>query len=180
MANSSENVAQQNNTGKGGEKFDVNVKPPSLLSSVIALFVHPEIVDNHDGTYTVKYEPRDSGKHTISVKLDGEHVGVSPVEVEVEEGADEGESIAVDYMFTIEARTKGGAPRHRGGDKFEVHITGPEGPVESVTVEDLSLATPPQPGKYRVFYTLPGQGKYVIKATLNGKDIKGSPWRQKL
>lgn len=98
-------------------------------------------------------------------------------------------------MFTIEARTKDGAPRHRGGDRFEVNITGPEvnlgvlvvcliwlmqGPVENVVVDDLSTGNPPHPGKYRVFYTLPGKGKYVIKATLNGKDIKGSPWRQKL
>jgi len=128
----------------------------------------------------VRYEPRDAGKHTISVVLAGEHVGTSPVDIEVEEGTDEGESIAVDYMFTIEARTKGGTPRHRGGDKFEVSISGPEGFVEDVKVEDLNLATPSQPGKYRVFYTLPGKGKYIIKATLNNKDIKGSPWRQKL
>jgi len=94
-----------------------------------------------------------------------------------EEGTDEEESLAVDYMFTIEARGRGGVPRNRGGEKFAVTITGPEGPVEDVVVEDLRET---HPGKYKVFYTLPGRGKYIIKATLNGKDIKGSPWRQKL
>jgi hypothetical protein len=164
----------------GGEKFLVKIDPPSLLSTVVALFVHPEIVDNNDGTYTVWYQPRDSGKHTISVKHEGNHVGRSPIDIEVEEGTDEEETLAVDYMFTIEARTVKGTPRNRGGDKFVVAITGPEGPVTDVRVEDMAKAEPPHPGKYRVFYTLPGRGKYVIKATLNGKDIKGSPWRQKL
>jgi len=162
---------------EGGAKFDVNIKPPSLFSTVIAFFKSPEVTDNNDGTYTVRYQPRDGGKHIITVTLGGEHVGASPVEVEVEEGTDEGESIAVDYMFTIEARTKSGAPRNRGGDKFEVSITGPDGLLEGVIVEDLSAT---HPGKYKVFYTLPGKGKYIIKATLNGKDIKGSPWKQKL
>jgi filamin len=164
-------------TGKGGEKFEVKIKPPSLLSSLIALFVHPDIKDNEDGTYTVWYEPRDGGKHTINVTLHSEHVGSSPIEIDVELGTEEEESIAVDYMFTIEARTRGGIPRNRGGDKFAVTINGPEGPVEDVRVDDLSET---HPGKYRVFYTLPGKGKYTIKATLNGKDIKGSPWKQKL
>jgi len=164
----------------GGEKFEVKIDPPSLISSIVNFFIRPEIVDNGDGTYTVYYEPRDGGKHTINVKYQGSHVGSSPIEVEVEEGTDEEETIAVDYMFTIEARTVRGIPRNRGGDKFTVEITGPEGPVTEVTVEDLAKAANPQPGKYRVFYTLPGQGKYVIHAKLNGKDIKGSPWRQKL
>jgi hypothetical protein len=122
------------------------------------------------------------------------------------EGTDEEETIAVDYMFTIEARTVRGIPRNRGGDKFVVEINGPDvialfslfslafspslafsrayallqGPITDIQVEDLAKAANPQPGKYRVFYTLPGRGKYVIRATINGKDIKGSPWRQKL
>jgi len=164
----------------GGEKFEVKINPPSLISSIVNFFIHPEIIDNGDGTYTVWYQPRDEGKHTINVKYQGEHVGASPIAINVEEGTDEEETIAVDYMFTIEARTVRGIPRNRGGDKFLVEITGPEGPITDIHIEDLAKAANPQPGKYRVFYTLPGKGKYIIRATINGKDIKGSPWRQKL
>ncbi len=72
----------------------------------------------------------------ITVTLDDENVGASPVEVEVEEGADEEESIAVDYMFTIEARTKGGVPRNRGGENFAVAITDSEVPFYQLLREE--------------------------------------------
>ena len=34
----------------------------------------PTIEDNHDGTVSLKYEPREEGLHEISVKFNGEHV----------------------------------------------------------------------------------------------------------
>jgi len=166
-----------NPLGRGGEKFDVSIEGPGLMGTLEALFVHPKVQDNGDGTYLVEYAPHEAGKHKITVKHEGENISNSPVVVDVEEGADEESTFAVDYMFTIEARTKSGTVRQRGGDKFEVVITSKEGvAVEGVRIEDL--AAQGEPGKYRVWYTLPGSGKYVVKATLNEKNIKGSPWKQ--
>jgi len=34
----------------------------------------PVIEDNHDGTVSIKYEPREEGLHEIYVKFNGEHV----------------------------------------------------------------------------------------------------------
>ena len=34
----------------------------------------PVIEDNHDGTVSLKYEPREEGLHEIAVKFNGEHV----------------------------------------------------------------------------------------------------------
>lgn len=34
----------------------------------------PVIEDNHDGTVSIKYEPREEGVHELFVKYNGEHV----------------------------------------------------------------------------------------------------------
>jgi hypothetical protein len=34
----------------------------------------PVIEDNHDGTVSIKYDPREEGLHEIYVKYNGEHV----------------------------------------------------------------------------------------------------------
>lgn len=34
----------------------------------------PVIEDNHDGTVSIKYEPREEGLHELIVKFNGEHV----------------------------------------------------------------------------------------------------------
>lgn len=34
----------------------------------------PAIVDNHDGTVSIKYEPREEGLHELHVKFNQEHV----------------------------------------------------------------------------------------------------------
>jgi len=76
------------------------------------------------------------------------------------------------HAFQIEAHSKKGA-RTRGGDKFEIDITGPNGPVEgAASIADLGN------GKYQVRYTLPGAGRYSVRVTLGGKDIAGSPFVQ--
>jgi len=45
-------------------------------------------------------------------------------------------------------------------------------PVEGVNFKDCG------DGRYKVSYTLPESGEYNVHITLNGKHIKGSPWRQ--
>lgn len=34
----------------------------------------PVIEDNHDGTVSIRYDPREEGQHELSVKFNGEHV----------------------------------------------------------------------------------------------------------
>lgn len=34
----------------------------------------PVIEDNHDGTVSIKYDPREEGLHELYVKFNGEHV----------------------------------------------------------------------------------------------------------
>lgn len=49
-------------------RFSAEVKMPSGNVD------KPVIEDNHDGTVSIKYEPREEGLHEIYVKFNGEHV----------------------------------------------------------------------------------------------------------
>jgi len=92
-----------------------------------------------------------------------------------EEPIDAEQTVMWTHSFVIEARTIRGIPRRTGGDVFAVQITGPEGPVDGgVKLEDLGN------GKYQVTYSLPGHGEYSIRATINGRNIVGSPFTQKI
>jgi len=64
----------------GGDKFDINIKPPATKADPI----HPLIVDNNDGTYTVTYTPLDVGRHTITVQLKGKNISGSPYAVPID------------------------------------------------------------------------------------------------
>lgn len=44
----------------------------------------PIIEDNHDGTVSIKYEPREEGSHELNVKYNGEHVQGSPYKFHVD------------------------------------------------------------------------------------------------
>jgi len=150
---------------KGGEKVDFRVAGPSGDVPV-------EVLDKEDGTYELKYFPTEPGKHKVHVHVNDEPLAAEFEDVEVEEGASEEHSLAVHYSFTVRARTKKGTDKPRGGDKFEVKITGPNGLVDNVVTEDQ------HDGTYLVSYALENPGKYWVKVTLNGKDISGSPWKQ--
>eukprot|EP00026_Physarum_polycephalum_P000685 Phypoly_transcript_00686.p1 GENE.Phypoly_transcript_00686~~Phypoly_transcript_00686.p1 ORF type:complete len:1124 (+),score=246.81 Phypoly_transcript_00686:770-4141(+) len=107
--------------------------------------------------------------------------GDSPAAAHGSEGSDPEEEVDAEqtvmwtHSFQIEAKTIRGNPRRTGGDVFAVAITGPNGPVDGgVKLEDLGN------GKYQVTYSLPGHGKYSIKVTINGKNIAGSPFTQKI
>jgi filamin len=91
------------------------------------------------------------------------------------EEVDAEQTVMWTHSFQIEARTIRGTPRRTGGDVFAVAISGPNGPVDGgVKLDDLGN------GKYQVTYSLPGHGKYSIRATINGRDIVGSPFTQKI
>jgi len=164
----------------GGDLFDVFIEDPNnqLLS--------PEITDNGDGTYNVKYSPTDPGTYNIDVvernpakPLFYDHLKNSPVTVQIDPGVDASQCIAYGpglepgnldtkpSSFTIQARDKNGVPMKEGGTPFIIDIQGPEGPVKADMVDNGD-------GTYDVSYQPNGAGPHDISVTLDDIPIKGS------
>merc|ERR1712137_147697 len=133
-----------------------------------------DLKDNNDGTYTVNYKPNGPGVQTVDVNLRGKPIKGAPFKVGIKAGSSAAFSVVDGYTFTIQAKTAAGENRVEVGENFEVTITGPNGPVEEVNLKDLG------DGKYFVAYKLPenAPGDYQISCTVNGENIKGSPWKQ--
>jgi filamin len=149
----------------GGDPFEVTAEDEDGKD------VPVEIKDNNDGTYLCNYAPVNSGRHKIQAKLRGKPVGGSPYTVNVNKGATEA-SFVEKYTFTIRTKTKDGQLKNAGGDKFEVNVTSPSGSAVPVEIQDL------QNGSHVVSYSVTFEGEYVVNVKINGRHIKGSPWRQ--
>eukprot|EP01097_Dermamoeba_algensis_P011897 TRINITY_DN938_c0_g1_i1.p1 TRINITY_DN938_c0_g1~~TRINITY_DN938_c0_g1_i1.p1 ORF type:complete len:1157 (+),score=374.89 TRINITY_DN938_c0_g1_i1:50-3472(+) len=157
-----------NNMPHGGDPFEVNVTGPSGPVPV-------EIKDNGDGTYDVVYNPTEHGPHDIDVKLRGKPVGGGPYHVDVKQGADHEHSLVELYSFVIRAKTKSGDNKPVGGDNFTCTLTGPSGEdIPIIELKDIG------DGTYLVRYTVAEHfsGELTISVKVNGKDIRGSPWKQ--
>merc|ERR1712100_417715 len=121
----------------------------------------------------VEYKPNGPGTQTVDVNLRGKPIKNAPFKVGIKAGASAAFSVVENYTFTIQAKTAAGENRNEGGENFQVTITGANGPVDTVEVTDKG------DGKYFVSYSLPDvSGEYTISVTVNGEDIKGSPWKQ--
>eukprot|EP01098_Paradermamoeba_levis_P007724 TRINITY_DN3210_c0_g1_i2.p1 TRINITY_DN3210_c0_g1~~TRINITY_DN3210_c0_g1_i2.p1 ORF type:complete len:170 (-),score=27.71 TRINITY_DN3210_c0_g1_i2:66-575(-) len=164
---------------RGGDPFVVQVTGPDGPLPLGPGGV--DIKDNGDGTYDVTYNPTVHGPHEVDVKLRGKPVGGGPFHVDVKAGADHEHSVVESYSFVIRAKTKSGENKIFGGDDFQVTIDDPAGsrvPEEYVRVSDLG------DGTYAVVYSLPdlhlgiNKGEYTVGVLLDGKHIKGSPWKQ--
>ena len=152
---------------KGGDDFVVDIKDAQGNE------VPHNLTDNEDGTYKVDYKPNGPGTQTVNVELRGKPIKNAPYSVTIKAGASAAFSVVENYTFTIQAKTAAGENRIEGGEDFQVTITGPNGPVETVEITDKG------DGKYFVSYSLPDvTGEYSISVTINGEDIKGSPWKQ--
>jgi filamin len=151
---------------EGGDPFEVKVKGPH--GEDVPVKIH----DNDDGTYDVQYEPVGEGEHTVLPTLKGAPIKDAPFKVGIKSGADAGNTFIESFTFTIRAVDKHGKNKTYGGDKFEVKIEGKQGEVKGVKVDDIG------DGTYRVSYKLPGSGDYNVNIKINGKHIKGSPWKQ--
>ena len=152
---------------KGGDDFDVKIKDANGND------VPFDVKDNEDGTYTVAYKPNGPGKQTVDVNLRGKPIKNAPFTVNIKAGSSAAFSVVENYTFTIQAKTSAGENRVEGGEDFKVTITGANGPVDTVELTDKG------DGKYFVSYSLPdAAGEYSIAVTVNGENIKGSPWKQ--
>jgi len=154
--------------GKGGDPFEVKVTGPRGPVPV-------KLTDNGNGTYTADFAPDDAGKHRIDVTLKNKPVANSPYTIDVQEGADHNTSFLETFQFVIRARTKRNQNMSRGGEKFEVQINGPQGPVQNQLQDN-------QNGTYTCTYSVPHsvKGSYTFSIRVNGHDILGSPWTHQL
>jgi len=148
---------------EGGHPFKVDIKGPNGP-------VPADITDNNDGTYKVKYQPKGAGPYNIDVKLDDKHIKDAPFKVRIDAGASPDTSCIESYSFVVRSKLADGSNKKKGGEDFACKITG-AATVEP-TLKDIG------DGTYLVTYSLPKAGKYEISVTLNGKNIKGSPWTQ--
>jgi filamin len=149
---------------EGGDPIDVKIKGPQGEE------VPAKVTDNGDGTYDVVYEPIGPGEHQVTPTVKGKPIKGAPFRVRVKAGADHEHSHIESFSFNIRAKTKRGENKKEGGDKFEVVITGPKGPVENIDYRDLG------DGTYHVVYSVPEPGEYEVHVKMDGHDIRGSPF----
>lgn len=157
---------------KGGETFDVSITGPDGTPVERA---PATATDNNDGTYTVEWATTQPGKHTVAVTRKGKAVAASPYTVDVTAGSDEDSTSAGVFGFTVHARDRRGEPITHGGSRVECIVRLDEAgsePVEGVVVRDNG------DGSYTAHYKLEDPGVYLVDVLLNGRRIKGCPFKQ--
>lgn len=168
--------------GTGYRPFDM-VIPFTLRKGEITGEVHmpsgktaqPEIVDNKDGTVTVKYAPTEAGLHEMHIKYNGAHIPESPLQFYVNHSNSPNVSAygpGLVYgtahktaMFTIltEDASEGG---------LDLAIEGPsKAEINCVDNKDGTCTVTYLP-------TLPGD--YNILVRYNDKHIAGSPFTARI
>jgi len=157
-----------NKRKEGGDPFKVEVMGPTGP-------VPCDVVDNGDGTYAVTYNPSDAGRHDIAVTLEGKPIKGSTFRVDINPGAWAGKSIMETFSFVVRAFDKRGKPLSVGGARIKAAVTKPNGQACNETkLEDNKN------GSYTISYKARETGNYSVAVTIDGKDICGSPFHQKI
>jgi len=137
--------------------------------------VQSSLNDNRNGSWEVSYQPQTEGHHEVVITLK------SSIRVGIAVGTDASKSRAygpgledgvqdnLPTHFTIEARGTDGNKMPKGGDPFDVKITGPQGAVP-VQVTDNG------DGTYLVNYAPEHAGPHRIDVTLKDKPVDRSPY----
>jgi hypothetical protein len=145
-----------------------------------------KIIDNHDGTYTVNYQPVDPGDHNVDVLLRTkkplyyDHIKDSPYFVHVVPGTDAANSLVYGpgledvydtkpAVFYIKSRDRFGNDMGKGGDPFEVQVQGPNGDVPAKVVDN-------DDGTYTVTYNPVEHGKHTVYVNLKNNAVANSPY----
>jgi len=153
---------------EGGDPFKVEVMGPTGPVPV-------EVVDNGDGTYQVTYHPDDAGRHDIAVTLEGKPIKGSTFRVDVNAGAWAGKTVMETFTFVVKAHDKRGKPLTVGGAKLTAAVTKPNGQAcQHTKVEDN------RNGTYNVSFKAVESGNFKVSTKIDGKDIVGSPFDQKI
>jgi filamin len=156
-----------NNNPVSGDDCEIQIAGPGPANS--------KVQDNGDGTYDVEYNVDEPGDYTITALLDGDAVQNTPVTVTAIEGAD-ADHASVSYTITVQAKNKKGECKTYGGDRFEVRVSGDgDSEVQSEAVDHGD-------GTYSAKYALEGDAgsNFGVHIKLNGKDIRGSPFKHTL
>ncbi|KAK7930469.1 hypothetical protein WMY93_006864 [Mugilogobius chulae] len=135
----------------------------------------PEIVDNKDGTVTVKYAPVEAGLHEMDIKYDGIHIPGSPLQ------------FFVDYMNSGNVSAYGPGLIHGTVNKPAVFTVDTKDAGEgglSLAIEGPSKAdiscVDNQDGTCTVSYLPVLPGDYSILVKYNDKHIPGSPFAARI
>uniref|UniRef100_V5GPF5 Filamin-A n=1 Tax=Anoplophora glabripennis TaxID=217634 RepID=V5GPF5_ANOGL len=135
----------------------------------------PVIEDNHDGTVTIKYEPREEGVHELAVKFNGEHVQGSPYKIHVD-------SISSGYVTAYGPGLTHGVTGEPSN--FTISTKGAGAGGLSMAVEGPSKAEischDNKDGTVSVSYLPTAPGEYKISVRFGDKHIKGSPFNSKI
>jgi filamin len=164
--------ASGKNVPTGGDAFTARVSGPDGAPLLC------QFNDTHDGKYQASYTPTKSGRHTVEVLLNGEHIKGSPYHPLMENANAgkcwaEGDGLTHGKTkkpcnFRIHAVDADGNPVKTGEDPFEVSITGPQ--------EVHPKFTDNKDGTYDVEYQVEVPGDYTINVNLHGSPIKDSPF----
>lgn len=155
----------------GTSKPDIKPRGPSAIYS-------PEIKDNGDDTYDVSFTPWEVGPHKVDVMWGGGHVPKSPFSMNIVPAPDANTCSATgkglkraiagqETSFTILAPEKGLLDT-KDGLQVQVSSLQDNAPVEISDNDD---------GSYKVSYTAPVPGAYVIMVKFYEKNIPGSPFK---
>ncbi|XP_015175448.1 PREDICTED: filamin-A isoform X4 [Polistes dominula] len=174
---------QQNLSKKNFDSIRLNSIPLPLASGTVTSEVKmpsgnvdkPVIEDNHDGTVSIKYEPREEGLHEIYVKFNGEHVQGSPFKFHVD-------SLASGYVTAYGPGLIYGVCGEPGN--FTISTKGAGAGGLSLAVEGPSKAEisfhDNKDGTVSVSYLPTAPGEYKITVKFGDKHIKGSPYVAKI
>uniref|UniRef100_A0A182YJN1 Filamin n=1 Tax=Anopheles stephensi TaxID=30069 RepID=A0A182YJN1_ANOST len=135
----------------------------------------PVIDDNHDGTVSIRYEPKEEGIHELAVKYNGEHVQGSPFKFHVD-------SISSGYVTAYGTGLVHGvtgepaqfiiSTKGAGAGGLQMAVEGPS--KADITYHDN------KDGTVSVSYLPTAPGEYKISVRFGDKHIKGSPYFAKI
>ncbi|XP_070558726.1 filamin-A-like isoform X10 [Ptychodera flava] len=139
--------------------------------------IKPDIIDNGDGTYRIRYTPTDVGRYTITVKYGGDQVPYSPYHVRTSPTGDAskveiiGETITKTVTVHEETVIKVNS-RDAGKGRVTATVTAPDGTdVGDVKVIDNG------DGTFDIVWTCPATGRYTLDIKFGGVAITGGPFK---
>jgi len=148
---------------EGGDKFELDFSGASDQVSY-------DIKDNNDGTYTVTYEPLETGDYNINVHLAGKSIKNAPYHIHVIQGADPGNTGFVGFTCTILTKDDNNQARNFGGDIFEFNASGSSN--VNLTTKDNG------DGTYFASWLPETAGSYDFQIKFNGQELSVSPLHQ--
>ena len=172
-----------NSRGMGGDATEVQIVPLGSDGADPSVAIRPHVRDCEDGWYEVSYTVDTIGRYLLHMSVSGEPLASSPSHLVISGGRTYGPACirkgsrptdrelppalaGLPYSFLIEARDDFDVPRGKGGDPFQICLSGPE--QRAGELDDLG------DGTYEVKFTPGLAGSYLVGVTLNGLHIAGS------